>query len=91
MQKKYGEQGFTVVAINLDKDRSAATRFLEQYPVPFAVAFDPAGRIAEAFHVSAMPSSFLVSPSGTILLAHTGYDAAHAGELETHIAENLHR
>jgi thiol-disulfide isomerase/thioredoxin len=87
--EKYQKEGLMVVAINLDKDRDQANRFLDQYTASFPVAFDPAGRSAEAFKVQAMPSSFVVSRSGTILFAHQGFEPAKASVLEQHIQEAL--
>src|SRR5690242_15795217 len=35
MHDRYGADGFAVVAVDLDKDRAAADRFLEEFPAPF--------------------------------------------------------
>jgi thiol-disulfide isomerase/thioredoxin len=87
MHERYGTQGLAIVAVDLDKDRDAADAFLARYPAPFIVAFDPAGKTAEAFKVSAMPSSFLLSPAGEILHAHAGFDPRKTGTVETLIKE----
>jgi len=89
MVERYGRKGLSVVAINLDKDRDAADRFLEQQPASFMIAFDPAGRTAETFGVSAMPMSFLVGRDGAILYSHAGFDSRKTGPLETLIEEKL--
>jgi cytochrome c biogenesis protein CcmG/thiol:disulfide interchange protein DsbE len=75
-------RGFELVAINLDKDRDAAERFLEQNPARFTVAFDPGGESAEAYHVAAMPSSFVIAPDGRIALTHAGFDPRKTAEVE---------
>jgi peroxiredoxin len=80
-----------IVAINVDKKRDAADSFLEQFPAPFPVAFDPAGRTAEAFHVAAMPSTFLVDREGKIALAHRGFRPQDTLEIEKRIEEALAR
>jgi thiol-disulfide isomerase/thioredoxin len=89
MADKYRKDGLVIVSINLDKDRDAANRFLDRYTASFPVAFDPAGRSAEAYRVQAMPSSFVVSRTGTILYAHQGFEPAKAHTLEDHIKEAL--
>ncbi len=89
MAEKYRKDGLVVVAVNLDKDRDQAKRFLDQYATSFPVAFDPAGRSAEAFKVQAMPSSFIISRSGTVLFAHQGFEPGKAPQLEAHIQEAL--
>jgi len=83
--RKYADQGFTIVAINVDKDREAAEDFLAKLPAPFVVAFDPTGATAEAFGVRAMPSSFLVGRDGTILGTHAGFDPRKATPWEESI------
>jgi len=89
LQERYGEKGLTVVAINLDQDRKAADAFLGKYPTPFRVAFDPQGKTAEAFHVEAMPSSFVIGRDGRVLERHAGFDPKKAAELEERIAKEL--
>jgi peroxiredoxin len=46
------------------------------------VAFDPEGGTAEAYHVAAMPTSFVIGRSGTIVLTHGGFDPKKTGEVE---------
>ena len=87
MQKQWGDKGLVIVAINLDKDRAAAERFLARYPATFPVAFDPAGKTAETFRVAAMPTSFVLGPDGEIRATHAGFDPAKTKELEAMIAE----
>jgi thiol-disulfide isomerase/thioredoxin len=82
MHNRYAAKGLVIVAINLDKDRDAADQFLEQYPAPFLVAFDPAGKSAEAFNVPAMPTSYLISPEGRIVHADAGFDPKETAKIE---------
>jgi thiol-disulfide isomerase/thioredoxin len=91
LQERYRAMGLTIVAINLDKDREAADEFLEKHPAEFLVAFDPAGKTAEAYRVSAMPSSYLINRSGTILSSHSGFDPKQVATLETTIQEACSR
>ena len=49
MQQKYGPRGFAVVAINVDKKRADAERFLAQNPANFTVVFDEAGATPAAY------------------------------------------
>jgi thiol-disulfide isomerase/thioredoxin len=91
LQRRYGARGLVIVAVNLDKDRVFANDFLSQLPATFTVAFDPAGATAASYKVKAMPTSFLVSPEGKLLVTHTGFDARHAPEFEAQIVEALPR
>ena len=76
-------QGFEIVAINLDKEREAADAFLVDHTPRFTVAFDPEGDVAEAYHVAAMPTSFVISRTGTIVLTHAGFDPKKTAEVES--------
>jgi cytochrome c biogenesis protein CcmG/thiol:disulfide interchange protein DsbE len=87
LRERYAARGLTIVAIDLDKDRRAADEFLERFPASFLVAFDPAGKTAEAYRVSAMPSSFLIGPTGALLSSHAGFDPRKTGTIEALINE----
>lgn len=87
LQRRYAAAGLRIVAVNVDKDRSAAAAFLDHYPAPFTVAFDPAGRTASAFRVKGMPSSFLIDGSGHIVYAHVGFDTKRAAALEAAVRQ----
>jgi thiol-disulfide isomerase/thioredoxin len=91
LSKRRAADGLTIVAVNLDKRRELADDFLEKHPAPFTVAFDPSGKVAEAFHVSGMPSSVLIGRDGTILESHVGFDPKKAAAFEARIAEALKR
>ena len=91
LQHRYGAKGLAIVAVNLDKDREFANTFLAEVPASFTVAFDPSGRTAESYKVKAMPTTFLISPDGKLLVTHTGFDAKRAPEFEAQIAAALPR
>jgi len=87
LRERYAGRGLTIVAINLDKDRRAADAFLGKFPASFLVAYDPAGKTAEAYRVSAMPSSFIIGPTGILLSSHAGFDPRKTGTIEALIQE----
>jgi cytochrome c biogenesis protein CcmG/thiol:disulfide interchange protein DsbE len=87
--QRYGAKGLVVVAIDLDKDRGLAERFLHELPSPFTVAFDPAGKTAEAFDVEAMPSSFLIDRAGQVVYSHAGFYPQDVDTFEKRIADEV--
>ncbi|HEX9163791.1 MAG TPA: TlpA disulfide reductase family protein [Thermoanaerobaculia bacterium] len=89
MSEKYAKDGLVIVAVNLDKDVDAAGSFIQEYTPPFTIAFDPAGKTAEAFGVEAMPSSFIVSRTGKIMYAHQGFEQSKSKALEEKIKDAL--
>jgi thiol-disulfide isomerase/thioredoxin len=91
MQRRYGERGFAVVAVNVDKKRADAERFLGVTPAAFTVVFDESGRTPAAWAVKSMPSSYLVDPSGRVLLVETGFRDERKDDIEARIREALPR
>ena len=89
LSERYGSRGLRVIAINVDRDPVAAERFLNQARPDFDIVRDPEGQLAATYDIAAMPSSFLLTPAGEILLRHEGFRAADADALEARIAEAL--
>lgn len=85
LQARYKPEELTVVAINLDKNRRDADRFLQTQAAPFALAFDPSAQSARAFDVKTMPSSYLISPDGQVLLVHRGFTSEDGARLAREI------
>ncbi len=81
IQEKYGNR-LKVIAINLDQDRGEADKFLKQNQPKFTIAFDSSGKIAEAYKVKAMPSSYLIDSKGKIVSSHAGFRSQDKEELE---------
>ena len=73
LQSLYGEDGFEIIAVNLDTSRKDAEEFLKQMPANFDVAFDKSGKTAEAYNLKAMPSSFLIDRKGRLVHKSLGY------------------
>jgi cytochrome c biogenesis protein CcdA/thiol-disulfide isomerase/thioredoxin len=89
LSEREAARGLVVVAINLDKSREPAEAFLRELSPPFTVAFDPAGKTAEAYNVSAMPSSYLINRDGQIVFSHAGFDPRDTAAIETKIKEEV--
>jgi thiol-disulfide isomerase/thioredoxin len=89
MQRKYGEQGFVVLAVNVDKKRADAERFLQSVPAPFTVVFDEAGRVPAAWNVRAMPTSVLVDATGRVVAVESGFRDERKAEVEARIRAAL--
>jgi thiol-disulfide isomerase/thioredoxin len=91
MQDRFGSKGLQVVAIDLDKSRDPADDFLAKNPVRFTIAYDPDGKTADAFHVKAMPTSFLIDPSGRVIYTHKGFDPKGTAPFEAVLNEACSR
>jgi thiol-disulfide isomerase/thioredoxin len=89
MQNKYQEQGFEVVAINLDMRPELAFGFLEQIPAEFHVLLDEDALLPDAFNVIGMPTSYLIDKEGRLRAQHVGFQQAKVEEYEAAIQELL--
>ncbi|MGB5397328.1 MAG: TlpA disulfide reductase family protein [Gammaproteobacteria bacterium] len=89
MQKRYKKEGLEIIAINVDKDRSLATEFLEQSVPGFTIAYDPEGKVAESYDLSVMPSSFLIDRKGKLVHVHKGFKTTEKNAMEGKIKSLL--
>lgn len=80
LQAKYKDQGLVVVGVSLDDDVTNAINFLDRVPVSFTILTDTTGASGEAFHVVAMPTSFIVDAEGRIVARFEGGENIAAEE-----------
>jgi thiol-disulfide isomerase/thioredoxin len=73
MQKQYQPQGFSVISVNLDANKTLATKFLQETQANFTVIYDPKGKLAKHFKIQGMPSSIIIGRDGKIKARHTGF------------------
>ncbi len=85
MQQKYGARGFTVVAVNVDKKRADAEKFLAQIPANFTVVYDETGNTPTAYGVRGMPSSYLIDVRGNVTYVERGFLDEHKADLEERV------
>ena len=66
--------GLNLSSVNFKDDADAAVAFLTELGDPFTkgVGFDPLGRSAIDWGVTAPPETFIISKSGTVLYRHIG-------------------
>ena len=91
LQQELGEKEFEVIAISVDEWIDDANRFLSRYSINYDNLSDPQGKIAEAYGLLAMPTSFVIDPEGRITLVHQGFKAGDMMTIRAHIVELLAR
>ena len=89
LQRRHGDAGLVVIAVNLDQDRRLAERFLAATQAQFRVEYDPAGSIATQFGVEAMPVSFVIDRSGHVREKHVGFRQAQRAAREATLVKVL--
>ncbi|MFI3136780.1 MAG: TlpA disulfide reductase family protein [Methylococcaceae bacterium] len=89
LHQKLQAQGFEVVAVNLDEDKTKAEQFLKEFPVSFKILSDPAGQWADKFGVESMPTSYIIDKKGVVQNIHHGFASDDIKELEAKITQLL--
>lgn len=89
MYHKYKDQGFEIVAINVDNPIEDGLDFLLDTPLDFLIPADPDGATAELFEVIGMPTSYLIAPDGTVKLVHMGFRDGDIELIEEEITKLL--
>jgi peroxiredoxin len=74
LQKKYQRAGFSVLAVNVDKENSAnVSKFLSEVDVNFPVLLDGKHKVVSNYDVKAMPGTVFIGRDGQIRYTHLGY------------------
>jgi thiol-disulfide isomerase/thioredoxin len=73
LQKKYGEKGFVIIAINLDKKKSDMDDFVKTHPANFVIVRDGENKLVKEVKIQTMPSSFVLDKEGKVKSAHRGF------------------
>ncbi|MGR8929144.1 MAG: TlpA family protein disulfide reductase [Gammaproteobacteria bacterium] len=89
LYEKLKNQGFEVVAVNLDEDKEKAEAFLKEIPVDFTILRDETGELSDRYVVESMPTSFIIDRQGVIQNIHKGFVSEDIEELEKKIAALL--
>jgi thiol-disulfide isomerase/thioredoxin len=62
-----------IYAVNVDRERGAAERFLRSVPISLPVVWDNTALALGQYDVTSMPTMFLLDANGTIKLRKTGF------------------
>jgi cytochrome c biogenesis protein CcmG, thiol:disulfide interchange protein DsbE len=69
---QYHEQGFAVLAVNLQEDPGAVAAFMEEHRLTFPALLDSDGAVSANYQARVMPSSFFVDRSGVVRAVYRG-------------------
>jgi peroxiredoxin len=70
--EQYHDQGFTVVAVNLQEDPSAVATFMREQQLTFPALLDSDGQVSRIYQAVSLPSSFFVDRRGMIRAVYHG-------------------
>ena len=83
---RYRDQGFTVLAVNLQESDAQVAAFAEQFGLTFPIPMDRSGSVFARYRVRALPSTFFVDKEGIIQNVTVGGPMAEAF-IESQVAD----
>lgn len=73
LHKKYGENGFSVVAFSVDQEKQVVQKLVERKEINYPVMMADKAVTKDFGGVYGIPTSFLVSKRGTVVKKYSGY------------------
>ncbi len=72
LYRRYRDKGFMILAISIDTNTAAVAPFVRRFKLTFPIGLDPTLVVANDYTVRALPSSFLIDRTGTIVAVALG-------------------
>ncbi|MBT3353077.1 MAG: TlpA family protein disulfide reductase [Nitrospinaceae bacterium] len=73
MYNKYKDQGFTILAISMDRNSSLVKPYVDKNKLTFPNLLDPSGKVSPIFNARYTPTNFLVNRAGQVIGGSLGY------------------
>ena len=89
--KKYRAQGFEIIGINVDENKTEAKKFLKRTPIQFSSFIDAEKKLVQDLGIQAMPTSFLIGHDGRVRLVKRGFRPGDIPKLEKKIQKLLRK
>ncbi len=89
LSREFAGRGLVVVAVNLQEGRRAVRRFVDELHLTFPVVLDGDGKMAAAYGVRPIPTTFLIDQNGFILGRSFGPQRWASQGARTHFARLL--
>ncbi len=89
LRNELGEQGFEVLAINVDEFEEDALQFLQEFPVDYPVVWDNAGHSPQSFGILGMPTAFIIDRKGVVREVHQGFRKSDSDKIRARVVQLL--
>ena len=73
IREKYRDRPFVLLAVNMDRKRKAADKFLQKAGLDLVVLYDNEQKVINAFSPVGVPASYLVGPTGKVEKVYVGF------------------
>lgn len=84
---KYKDDNFTIYSISIDENKPAWLKAVKEEANPWPQTLDTKNISQSGFAVTAVPSTFLIDPSGKIIMSEVGFDPKGGSAIEKKIIE----
>ena len=73
IREKYRDRPFVLLAVNMDRKRKAADKFLQKAGLDIVVLYDNEQKVINAFAPVGVPASYLIGPTGKVEKVYVGF------------------
>ena len=73
IREKYRDRPFVLLAVNMDRKRKAADKFLQKAGLDLVVLYDNEQKVINAFAPVGVPASYLIGPTGKVEKVYVGF------------------
>ncbi|HEY9261073.1 TlpA disulfide reductase family protein [Chitinophaga sp.] len=84
--QQYKDQNFEIYSISIDKSKADWLKAVGVENNPWKQALDNINIAGKGFAITGVPTTYLISPEGTILLKEVGFNPDGSGEIEKKLA-----
>lgn len=88
LQRLYRElstEGLVVVGVSVDREADNVRSFVRRLGLTFPIVHDAQHVVADRYHPTTMPTSYIVDRDGTVRFVHVGFRNADVADLEREI------
>lgn len=66
------KDGIEILAVNVGETEEAIFAFSGRYPVKFPLLMDPNAKVVEQYHVTGLPTTYIIDPAGMVTYSAVG-------------------
>ncbi|MBS0029152.1 redoxin domain-containing protein [Chitinophaga sp. 22321] len=85
--KQYQDKNFEIYSISIDKSKEAWLKAVAEENNPWKQALDNINIAGSGFAITGVPTTYLISPEGEILLKEVGFNPDGSGAIEKKLTE----
>ncbi len=73
IQKDLADKGVKVLAVNVREQKAEIEAFVRENSLGLTMLVDEAGKVAELYHATALPTTFIINREGVVQKVHVGF------------------